>query len=214
MHYLDNSATTKPFNESIQAMVAVMQDEYFRSLSEVDKEYIASKILDDVKGRMLEELLEVIAQNDRFELRIGGFGVLEDLVKQYAQENENIIFYGKLPYNEVLRYENQCHIMTAIYDPTVTNHIYAAPNKFYEALMLGKPLIMVKGTGMSKVIEENPIGVLIDYNMQSFHNALEELKDKRLHWPEMASKMKELYKSYSWDKMEERLLQLYASLTE
>jgi len=40
---------------------SLMQDEYFRSLSEVDKEYIASKILDDVKGRMLEDivLLEV-----------------------------------------------------------------------------------------------------------------------------------------------------------
>ena len=34
--------------------------------------------------------------------------------------------------------------MTAIYDPNISNHYYAAPNKFYEALMLGKPLIMVK----------------------------------------------------------------------
>lgn len=46
---------------------SLMQDEYFRSLSEVDKEYIASKILDDVKGRMLEDivLLEVSKAVDK-----------------------------------------------------------------------------------------------------------------------------------------------------
>ncbi len=40
---------------------SLMQDEYFRSISELDKDYIANKILDDVKGRMLEDivLLEV-----------------------------------------------------------------------------------------------------------------------------------------------------------
>ena len=40
---------------------SLMQDEYFRSISEQDKEYIANKILNDVKGRMLEDivLLEV-----------------------------------------------------------------------------------------------------------------------------------------------------------
>lgn len=40
---------------------ALKQDAYFNSISEKDKAYIASKILDDVKGRMLEDivLLEV-----------------------------------------------------------------------------------------------------------------------------------------------------------
>lgn len=59
---------------------SLMQDEYFRSLSEVDKEYIASKILDDVKGRMLEDivLLEVSKAVDKtqqvfkFKIDIGG----------------------------------------------------------------------------------------------------------------------------------------------
>ena len=40
---------------------SLKQDAYFKSISEKDKAYIASKILDDVKGRMLEDivLLEV-----------------------------------------------------------------------------------------------------------------------------------------------------------
>lgn len=36
---------------------SLMQDEYFRSVSEFDKEYIVAKILSDVKGRMLEDIV-------------------------------------------------------------------------------------------------------------------------------------------------------------
>ena len=36
---------------------SLMQDEYFQSVSEIDKEYIIAKILDDVKGRMLEDII-------------------------------------------------------------------------------------------------------------------------------------------------------------
>ncbi len=48
---------------------SLMQDAYFRSISERDKEYIANKILDDVKGRMLEDivLLEVSKASSKAE---------------------------------------------------------------------------------------------------------------------------------------------------
>lgn len=48
---------------------SLMQDEYFGSVSELDKEYIVAKILDDVKGRMLEDLvlLEVYKSASRNE---------------------------------------------------------------------------------------------------------------------------------------------------
>ena len=36
---------------------SLMQDEYFHSVSEIDKGYIVAKILDDVKGRMLEDIV-------------------------------------------------------------------------------------------------------------------------------------------------------------
>ena len=59
---------------------SLMQDEYFKSVSEKDKDYIITKILEDVKGRMLEDivLLEVakaLPKNKeafKFKFDIGG----------------------------------------------------------------------------------------------------------------------------------------------
>ena len=103
--------------------------------------------------------------------------------------------------------------MTAIYDPMIGNHKYAAPNKFYEGLMLGKPLIMVKGTGMSEVVEKNNIGVLIDYNKAGVREGIRRLVNKKNEWDSISVKMKNIYeKRYSWNIMEKRLLKLYEGI--
>ena len=65
--------------------------------------------------------------------------------------------------------------MLAIYDPEIENHRFAAPNKFYESLMLGKPVMMVKNTGMSQVVVENDLGVLIEYTAEGFREGLDSL---------------------------------------
>lgn len=59
---------------------SLKQDEYFSSVSEIDKEFIVAKILDDVKGRMLEDivLLEVCASTstntETFKFKFDGGG--------------------------------------------------------------------------------------------------------------------------------------------
>jgi len=100
--------------------------------------------------------------------------------------------------------------MIAIYDPSVPNHYYAAPNKFYEALMLGKPLIMAQNTGMDDIIYENYIGEVIEYSTEGFKIGFEKLKSQKHLWDDMTFKMQSLYnKCYKWEKMERRLQELY-----
>lgn len=164
-------------------------------------------------SRLIKELLDVVVNEPRFELHIGGFGALEDHIKQAAARYSNVIFYGTVPYEEVLKIEQSCDIMTAIYDPKVRNHYYAAPNKFYEALMLGKPVIMAKGTGMSDVVIDNDIGVAIEYTEEGLRQGLIYLLKKKSTWTEMSSRMIQLYDGeYSWEEMQKRLIAAYSSL--
>jgi glycosyltransferase involved in cell wall biosynthesis len=156
-----------------------------------------------------------VSARDDIELHIGGFGRLESYVKEMAERCGNIFFYGKIPYSRTLALEQSCHIMLALYDPQVPNHFYAAPNKFYEALMLGKPLMMVKNTGMSQVVEDNGIGELIGYSKEEFAGGVDALLARRSEWESMGMRMRELYtQKYSWQTMEQRLLKLYAELND
>ena len=161
-------------------------------------------------NRLLKEEVEVFKKHNDWVFLVGGFGLHEEYFKEAAKRYNNIKYYGKIAYDKTIALESEADIMLAIYDPSIENHRFAAPNKFYEALMLGKPLIMVKETGMSTEVQNNDIGVVIDYTSEGFERGIEELLSRKSEWSEMAIRMKDLYnKQYSWEIMEQRLTDLY-----
>ncbi|BCK00821.1 glycosyltransferase family 4 protein [Anaerocolumna chitinilytica] len=165
------------------------------------------------ENRFLKELSDVIIEKSNCELHIGGFGLLEDYFEEKSKKFKNIKYYGKLSYDKTLELEYNCDIITAIYDPSIKNHKYAAPNKFYEALMLGKPIIMVKNTGMDDIVLENGIGEVIDYNIDSLKYHLDKLISYNKEWANISKKMTDIYNNqYSWNKMEMRLDDLYSKI--
>lgn len=165
------------------------------------------------EGRRLKGTVDIITKMGVAEMHIGGFGNYEDWMQKAADRYENIFFYGKLQYKDTLALESQCDIMIAAYDPSFRNHRYAAPNKFYEALMLGKPIIMARDTGYDDVIVENDIGVLTEFSLEGIREAIETLQARRAEWPEMGQRAMQLYKDrYSWETMKQRIAQLYRSL--
>lgn len=163
--------------------------------------------------RLLLEISNYIKDNPQYELHVGGFGKYEEYFRKLSDNYRNIYFYGKLPYDKTIELETECDIMLAIYDPSIENHVYAAPNKFYESLMLGKPVIMVKGTGMSEYVEEYGIGVTIDYSTLGFQKGLEQISCNINNWNDISIKMKKLYDTeFNWRIMENRLLEMYYQL--
>lgn len=168
-------------------------------------------ILED--ERLLTGIGNVVSRHKDVELHLAGFGVLEPLYLKLSKEFDNIFYYGRIPYDQALELESKCDLMTAIYDPSIENNRMAAPNKFYESLLLGKPVFMTRGTGMSTVVEENGIGELIEFSEEGFEKGLERLLERRSEWPAMSEKMKQIYKEkYSWEKMRKRLVRLYDTL--
>jgi glycosyltransferase involved in cell wall biosynthesis len=164
------------------------------------------------EGRLLRELSHAVKNRADCELHIGGFGAgMEAYFEELSHTTDNIFYYGKLKYRDTLQLERECDVMTAIYDPVVPNHQFAAPNKFYESLMLGKPIIMVENTGFDDIIRNEHIGELIHYNEESLNSAISELLNKRNEWNSMSTNAKRLYKDfYSWEIMQGRLKKVYA----
>lgn len=169
------------------------------------------------EGRYLKEIANEISNRSDIVLHIGGWGPLSVYFKELSKKHSNIKFYGEIPYSSVLKLESACDIMTALYDPIVPNHKFAAPNKFYESVMLGKPLIMIKNTGMDCYVSKEQLGEVIDLSktdfQSGFRSAINHLIDNRCNWNEICERAKKLYDSnFSWDQMELRLLNLYRKI--
>ncbi len=193
-------------NTPSEEQLSQKSDCFIQKNSKIRVSYVG--ILQD--GRLLREIGHFFANNKDLELHIGGFGYLEPYFQELTRHNNNIKYYGRVLYSKTLEIENSCDIMIAIYDPKINNHVFAAPNKFYEALMLGKPLIMVKGTGMSENVNKYDLGEVIDYSEEGFANGLMKLIQRKSDWVAISERMKSIYNSnYSWSIMKERLIGLY-----
>lgn len=167
-------------------------------------------------GRFLKEIVDIISEDNRFVLHIGGGGPLQEYIAKKSKDSPNIIFYGSMKYADVIKLENQCDVMTAIYDPLLKNHRYAAPNKFYEALMLGKPLIVMENTGIDKIVAGENLGWVIKQDESfevGFKRALNQIVTLSDHFSSYKEPMTSIYKDhYQWEVMSKRLVSLYDEL--
>jgi glycosyltransferase involved in cell wall biosynthesis len=164
--------------------------------------------------RFIDKIVEVVSKRSDCEFHIGGFGGgMEEFFKSAAEKFDNIFYYGRILYARTIELEQECDVMCAIYDPKVPNHYFAAPNKFYEALMLGKPLIMAKNTGMASIVEANQLGEVIEYNEKSLNDAISRLIKTREDFSSLSNRAQLLYREcYSWISMEKKIDELYRNI--
>lgn len=96
--------------------------------------------------RGIENLLRLTNVNPNLELRIAGYGPLQPHVEQISQERRNINYYGPLTWTDGMALMGSVNVIAGLYYSANRNHKYAAPNKYYEAMMLGRPLLTSIGT--------------------------------------------------------------------
>jgi glycosyltransferase involved in cell wall biosynthesis len=175
--------------------------------------YSACYIGSLVKERLICQAVNAF-DNTPFSLLIGGRGYLENNIREKASISKNISFVGKLPYKEVINCEQNSDFLIALYDPSIPNHHYTAPNKFYEALALGKPLLMCKGAGFDSFVEEYPFIYFVEPTEESIRSGISRLMNDRAKWPQYAEQEKNLFlKKYCWEIMEKNLISLYQEIS-
>lgn len=163
-------------------------------------------------NRFMHEILDFFAHNEEYTLTLGGYGQLEDKVRSYAEKYENIHYLGELAYLDSLALYSYSDLMFAMYDPDHPNHKYSAPNKVYEAMMLRKPIIVAKNSGVDQLVARENIGAIAEYTIEDFAETLNNLVKDREKINMYKENLENSYPQYSWDKMVLRLDQLYKNL--
>ena len=163
--------------------------------------------------RLIKEILDGYEEHNGLRFAFAGNDKYQKEVEELAGRHERLEYFGTVPYSEVLEIEKKAKVLSAIYEPSIRNHRLCAPNKFYEALALGKPLIVCRGTGIDRVVEENNIGLVIDYDADAFYKALAVLVSDDDMRAVMGSRARGIYeKKYRWSIMKNLLTETYRSL--
>lgn len=127
------------------------------------------------EDRFQKELL-VLTKTEKFNLLIAGYGSksIEDLCKEVSMQ-DNVRFYGKVDMRTGLQMTKAADIIYAMYCKVNANNVYAAPNKYYEALFLEKPIITTKGTILENKVTKNDIGYVIEEDVEELRSLLRNI---------------------------------------
>ena len=126
--------------------------------------------------RGLEYLPSICSElPDKIAVLVGGMGALEDYFARLSKSIDNLNYVGQQDYSLALKRMATADCLYGPYLLTASAHRYASPNKMYEHLALGKPLITNVGTPPAKLVKQLGSGFLFDGTFHGLQNLFADL---------------------------------------
>ncbi|MBC8507444.1 MAG: glycosyltransferase family 4 protein [Anaerolineales bacterium] len=164
--------------------------------------------------RGLLDILSILNENPNWHLDLAGFGGDEELILEKAGKMENVQWHGRIPYQRALELTHGADVILALYDPALPNHRYASPNKLFEAMMLGKPIVVAAKTNIDSIVLDENCGLVIEYGgITELRDSLLRLDADLMLRRKLGANGRRAYETkYSWVEMKKRLLDLYGHM--
>jgi len=132
-----------------------------------------------------------------------------DSLEQILQ-NSNIEYIGLLGYDDALKLQASADVIPILYDTSVPINRVASPNKLFESMMLGIPVIT---NVCQDLVKEIDCGLIVEYNSKSVQEQILLLKnDPALRKRLGLNGRLAFERKYNWSIMEKKLIALYHQL--
>ena len=163
-------------------------------------------------GRGIEIMLDAFAQTDPDKVLVCmGYGPLQALVEEKSVHCSNIHYHQAVAPDILLEYTASADFGILFYENNCLNHYYCSPNKIFEYLMAGIPVIVSNLYEMRRIVQNNRLGVVAeDDTVQGLKSAVD--KALQLDPAELQANISKVKLLYNWEAQEETLLDTYRDL--
>jgi len=166
------------------------------------------------KSRMFPELVDIIGNMRGVRFVIAGKKEnLYEEVKERCKKYKNVEFLETIPTTEVIPKTLESNAVICMFNPNDKNSQIALPNKMFEGMITGRPIITTEGLYCSKFIEREKCGISVTYDKEAVRHSIIKLRDN----PELCEELgknglKVAKKKYNWRRQEKELLKVYSRL--
>ena len=169
--------------------------------------------------RGIEQLLDAIASVPAAVLVLLGYGPLEATYRARAADPALaglVHVLPAVPPTELLDWVAAADVVAMPIQPSTLNHRLTTPNKLFEALASGVPVVASDLPGMAGIVRETGCGILVDPTdpravAAAIREILEAPEEVRRGYRERS--LAAAHATYNWESQADRLFGRYTELT-
>ena len=164
-------------------------------------------------GRGLLNLFKAFSEiEDAHLVMIGGGELEEDLKEVVEKKNlaKRVTFMGYLPTDDLIRITAQADLGIALFEPTSINYAYALPNKFFEYIMAGIPVLASNIKTFEDYIGTYQVGLTVDpSDISAISRKLVDMLSDGEKMRQWRSNARKASKELNWELEAKKLIQIY-----
>ncbi len=168
-------------------------------------------------GRGIEQLVSAIDDVPDAVLVLLGYGSLEPTLRAAAaRDPDRIVVLPAVAQGDLLAWIAGADVAAMPIQPTTLNHRLTVPNKLFEAMAAGVPVVASDLPGMAPIVRATGCGVLVDpTDAHALTAGLRRILDapagERAAWSEAGRRA--IAERYSWEREAPRLVDALGALT-
>ncbi len=168
--------------------------------------------------RGIEQAAQAILAVPDAVLVVLGFGYHEAALSELASHPPyagRVRLLPPVPPDDLVRWSASADVLVMAIQPTTTNHRYTTPQKLFEAMAAGVPVVASDLPGMAPIVQSTGAGVLCDpTSPASIAAAIRQIVDAPPDEREAmrARALRAAHERYNWAAQVETLLALYREL--
>ncbi len=170
-------------------------------------------------NRGLENLIEALVYLPQCFLVLMGYSndTYKNKLKTIAVEKgvaSRLTFFGPVPSDQVTLYAGSADLGVAAIENVCLSYYYCAPNKLFEYLLAGLPVIASDFPEMSHIINQYGVGGTFDPSSpKDIARAAMEILGAPEKWRNIKEKTDAVALTYNWENESRKLIDIYQSLS-
>jgi glycosyltransferase involved in cell wall biosynthesis len=160
-------------------------------------------------GRGLKPMIKALKFIDDLDLIVIGYGKVEEELKAFVVKEkmtERVHFLGRIARDKLFNYTKKATLGMVLEEPLGLSFQYSLPNKLFDYIHAGIPIVAGNLPEISRIIKEHKVGVLVDdYQPKTIAKVIKNLLNDALLLLEIKENQQKAKEVLCWEKESKKL---------